>query len=85
MIAEIDSGAIEPSGSRAGTATELPVAKTPGPGSGEIRSCSPRSRASTVGALAALGVRCGTARSASTIAPSAAVISSAEVSSNANR
>jgi hypothetical protein len=48
MIAEIDSGAIEPSGSSAGTATELPVANTPGPGSGEIRSCSPRSRASTV-------------------------------------
>ncbi len=47
-IAEIDSGEIEPSGRIAGTATELPVAYTPGPGSGEIRSCSPRSRASTV-------------------------------------
>ena len=48
MIAEIDSGATEPSGRIAGTATELPVANTPGPGSGETRSCSPRSRASTV-------------------------------------
>src|SRR5882757_8788434 len=48
MSSDSDSGAIEPSGSSAGVATELAVAKTPGPGSGEIRACSPRSRASTV-------------------------------------
>src|SRR5882724_10484819 len=84
ISADSDSGAIEPSGSNAGVATELAVANTPGPGSGEIRSCSPRSRASTVARwpfLAALR----DCEKASSMAPSAAVISSAEVSSNGNR
>src|SRR5690606_11009379 len=42
-----DSGATEPSGSRAGVATELEVANTPGPGFGDGRSYSPRNRAMT--------------------------------------
>ena len=42
---ERDSGAGEPSGSKAGVATEFSVANTPGPGSGEGRG--PRIRAST--------------------------------------
>src|SRR5690349_2678329 len=84
MISASDSGAIEPSGSRAGTATEFAVANTPGPGSGEMRSCSPRSRASTVARWP--GLACARVCAyASTIAASAAVISSAEVSSKANR
>src|SRR6266496_3090154 len=47
MIADSDSGAIEPSGRSAGVATDVDVANTPGPGSGDGRSCSPRKRAST--------------------------------------
>src|SRR6476469_525670 len=47
MSLDSDSGAIEPSGRSAGVATEVDVAKTPGPGSGDGRSCSPRKRAST--------------------------------------
>jgi hypothetical protein len=82
MMSDSDSRATVPSGSRAGVATELPVANTPGPGSGDIRS--PRIRASTrsrwVGRLARSRLV-----KASTIAPTAAVMSSAEVSSNGKR
>ena len=71
-----------PSGSSAGVATESWVANTPGPGSGCGRPDRTRSRES---------VRCprrspgSSSTCASTIAPTAAVMSSAEVSSNANR
>ena len=84
MISESEPGATEPSGSSAGTATELAVANTPGPGSGATWSRSPRSRSITI-------VRCPRLAAArvceyaSSIAPSAAVISSAEVSSNGSR
>src|SRR5882757_8430343 len=84
MSSDSDSGAIEPSGSSAGVATELAVAKTPGPGSGEIRACSPRSRASTVARWPRLAAALDCEK-ASSMAPSAAVMSSAEVSSNGNR
>lgn len=82
MILDSDSGATEPSGSSAGVATELAVANTPGPGSGEGRSCSPRRRAPTSSRWLRL-VECSLSTKASSIAPSAAVISSAEVSSKA--
>src|SRR4051812_9080460 len=76
-----DSRATVPSGSSAGVATELPVERTPGPGSGCGRPERMRSRASD------FCVGRGPSRStwARIIAPTAATISSAEVSSNAKR
>ncbi len=85
MSAESDSGATEPSGSSAGVDTELAVAKTPGPGSGEGRSCSPRKRSTTSSFCVFLPLLPCRSVNASTIAPTAAVISSAEVSSNGKR
>ena len=59
ISSESDSGATEPSGSRAGVATESAVAKTPGPGSGEIRSVHRGTAACTSCPLAlALSLRC---------------------------
>src|SRR5918998_1634983 len=76
------SSASRPSGSSAGVATELPRAWTPGPGSVCGRSVRKRARESSfwVGRVPA-------SRSmwASTMAPTAAVISSALVTSNASR
>ena len=76
-----DSRDSDPSGSRAGVPIELPDESTPGPGSGCGRPERIRSRAS------AFCVGLGSSRStcASTIAPTAAMMSSAEVSSKANR
>src|SRR5665811_22940 len=73
-----DSRDVEPSGSRAGMSTALCRAYVPGPGSGVGRPLATRRRAST------RWVGFGVVRSrwASTIAPSAAVISRALVISN---
>src|SRR5262249_49639209 len=76
-----DSSEIEPSGSRAGVPIASWLESTPGPGSGWGRPERIRARAS------AFCVGFGSSRStwASTIAPIAATISSAEVSSKAIR
>jgi hypothetical protein len=76
------SGATLPSGSSAGVATESWVANTPGPGSGCGRPDRTRSRDSARWPRFSPGSR---STCVSTIAPTAAVMSSAEVSSNANR
>src|SRR6476661_2858265 len=71
-----------PSGSRAGTATELPRAKTPGPGTVCGRAVRKRARDSSFWLCRLPGSR---SMCASTIAPTAAVISSALVTSKASR
>jgi hypothetical protein len=75
-------GATDPSGSSAGVATESCVANTPGPGSGCGRPERTRCRDSTRWVRFSPGSSSTCVR---TIAPTAAVMSSAEVSSNANR
>ena len=74
-------GAGVPSGSRAGVAVELWPANTPGPGSdrGDPPAKRRRARSRWLSLGTALCLR------VSTVAPSAAVISSAAVSSKANR
>src|SRR5215469_1506728 len=69
-----------PSGSSAGKSTALCRAKTPGPGSGV--GCSLSTRCRDRSRWVGLGAR--RSRWASTMAPSAAVISSAAVASNGN-
>ena len=79
---DTDPGAMEPSGSSAGVALDDDVANTPGPGSGDIRSERIRSCTRCRWVLRSPGAR---SMCVSTIAPVAAVISSALVSSNGNR
>ena len=71
-----------PSGSSAGTATELPRAKTPGPGKVCGRAVRNRARESSYCDCFWFGSRSMCAR---IIAPTAAVISSALVTSKASR
>src|SRR5699024_2339018 len=80
-----DSGATEPSGNSAGVATEFCVANTPSPGFGEGRSYWPRQRASTRSRCVGFPALLCRLVKANTIAPIAAVISRAEVSSNGKR
>ncbi len=79
MTGLTDSSETVPSGSRAGMSTALCRAYVPG--GGRVETCSPRTRASDSSRCVGLGVR--RSRWASTIAPSAAVISRALVTSNA--
>src|SRR5688572_19579193 len=76
------SGERVPSGRIAGTATELARANTPGPGSVPGRSVRNRARESSFWLWRLPGSR---SMCASTIAPTAAVISSALVTSKASR
>src|SRR3954468_23970323 len=77
-----ESSETRPSGRIAGTATELARANTPGPGSVPCRSVRKRARESSFWLRRLPGSR---SMCASTIAPTAAVISRALVTSNASR
>ena len=81
---ESDASETLPSGSSAGVPTALCRAKTPGGGSGpRCRPVSAYARTRSAASWAWLGFGVSRSRCASTIAPTAAVISSAEVTSKA--
>src|SRR6478735_6736622 len=79
---DTDPGAMDPSGSSAGVAFDDDLANTPGPGTGEIRSERIRSCTRCRWVFRSPGAF---SMWVSTMAPVAAVISSALVSSNGNR
>ncbi len=81
---ETEASAAVPSGSRAGVSTALWRAKTPGAAAGRGAARSRRSRGPAAAARSAwVGFGVSRSRWASTIAPTAAVISSAQVTSKA--